>query len=124
MKKLLYFVLALTAMALTSCSGSADVEKIIEKPDEEITTEDVKSLVDYLDKLVKSSESAVNACNEGNNEDLQQWADSHKAEIETAGNVFKKLESLPREKLEGTGADEATQNIIGLAIVMGMAGVK
>lgn len=124
MKKLLYLLFAVAALAMSSCTGSASVEKIIEKPDEEVTTEDVKVLVDYINKLVDSSESAVEACKEGNNEELQKWADSHKSELEIAGNVFKKMDSLPKEKLEGTGAQEASEKLLGLAIVMGMAGVK
>lgn len=124
MKKVLYLFLAVVALTLASCSGSANVEKLVEKPADEITVDDVKVMADYIDKLVGSAEEPVKACQGGTTEELQKWAESHKSEIEIAGKVFQKFDELPASKLEGTNAREASQKFLGLALLMGMVGIK
>lgn len=113
MKKVLYLLLAVVAMTLTACSGSDSVEKLVEKPADEITVDEVKTMADYVGKLVDSAEESINSCQNGSTEDLQKWADAHRSEIE-----------LPAEKLEGTKAREVSQKFLGLTLLMSMVGVK
>ena len=124
MKKVLYLLLAVVAMTLTACSGSDSVEKLVEKPADEITVDEVKTMADYVGKLVDSAEGSINSCQNGSTEDLQKWADAHRSEIELAGKVFMKFDELPAEKLEGTKAREVSQKFLGLTLLMSMVGVK
>lgn len=124
MKKVVYLLIAVIAIAVSACSQSATVDKIVEKPADEITAEDVKVMVDYLENLIGTADVAVKACQTGGPGELKKWAEEHKADLEMAEKVFTKLDEIPSSMLDGTNARDVSGKFVGLVMVLHMIGAR
>ncbi len=115
MKKL--FLLLVMAMGLIVTSCGSDVKQILEKPAQEVGTEDVSKLIACIEEINVPAQEHIKAQAWSS---LVDFVESNQEKFDLAAECYAKLNTLGPEQLVDTSAHEAMQQFATLVSVLGV----